>query len=298
MTDGSESKAAYSRLKIHFFYVTVFLIGSIVLLATSRWTGIDGFTDYLTAAGTMISIVLGVLAIIYSFVSGDSISKSLGSVSAAAADLQEARQEFSNLVTAAAGLTNASRASSVELNDVLDVVRLEVKDLRAASAKLNESTEGIAKTIGQMPERLDKIDGRLQESFKNSAQRAKTEPTADAEALTNKLLISGSNFGRALIYALALAKETGKPVLLSSKPFEFGEEYCYGFMMALGSIGILRYSVTDRENREFEVKQFNMASSIVKKVAEEALRDDATGLDSLKEMLEELDEMFSEEVVE
>ncbi len=294
MVDKLKTDSEYTQLKIHFFYITVFLIAIIILLAAANWTGIKGFTDYLTAAGTMISIVLGVLAIIYSFVSGDSISKSLGSVSSAAADLQEARQEFSNLVAAASGLTNSSRATSEELNDVLEVVRLEVADMRAASAKLNESTEGIAKTIGQMPERLDKIDGRLEKQFKNSVQRPISEPVADAGSLIRKVLLSGSNFGRVLLYAIARSNETGKPVRLRLSPFEYGDEYCYGFLMALGSVGILRYKMTNIESRDFEVSQFMMGSAEVKELARKALGDDSSSIDSLNDMLGELDKYFAE----
>jgi len=112
MDSFAAAEAKYARLKIHFFYVVVILIALVILFATYNWTALPKFTDYLTAAGTMVSIVLGVLAIIYSFVSGDSISRSLGNVASAAEDLREARNEFSNVVAAGSDLSESSRASS------------------------------------------------------------------------------------------------------------------------------------------------------------------------------------------
>jgi hypothetical protein len=256
MNTTLEAKAENARLKLHFSYVTVILIAIIVLLATYHWTEIKGFTDYLTAAGTMVSIVLGVLAIIYSFVSGDSVSRSLGNVASAASELQAARQDFSNIVTAASDLTTLSRASSSELNELLGVVRTEVQELRAASTKLGESTEGIAQTVGQMPARLDKIDSRLDESLKGAKQRTSAPPVSGGEELAMKVVKGASQYGKALLYAVSLGKFSGKSFSLKASPFVGADEYSYGFLLALHAVGMLDFETPGKGNRTIKIIAF------------------------------------------
>jgi len=246
------------KLRLHFFYVTLILLAAIILLATTNWTGIEKFTDYLTAAGTMVSIVLGVLAIIYSFVSGDSISKSLGGVAAAATELQSARIEFSGVVEAASDLTEASRKSSLELNGLLDLVKQEVREIKAASAQLSESTIGIAKAVGQMPERLDKIHDRLEESLKSPKVKPISGVSLVNESLPRKVLMRSSNYGKALLYAVALSQSTGKSFSLSDGPFAGSDEYCYGYFLALNSAGIFDLETIDADKRIYKVTDFSI----------------------------------------
>jgi hypothetical protein len=288
-----DSGRALERLRIHFFYVVLILIAAIILLATRKWTAIEKFTDYLTAAGTMISIVLGVLAIIYSFVSGDSISKSLGNVASTIHDLQAARKELTDVVDAASDLATVSRLSSNELNSVLDNVRREVEELKMTSSQLNTSTEGIAKVVGQMPERLDNIASRLDETLKNSKPSG-MEPIQLQEPLAEKLLKKCSIYGVAILYASALSLEKNKVISLRTKPFVEDTEYCYGFITAVNAVGILIYDVEKKLDRRFQTIAFPITSAQVLEKTRERFRDRDEELRLVEDMFKDIDFYFSE----
>jgi hypothetical protein len=81
------SKDDRDTVRVHFFYVALILGLCNVLLVTFNWTTLQGFTKYLSVAATVTSLVLGVLAIIYGFVSSGTINQSLGSVESSASKL-------------------------------------------------------------------------------------------------------------------------------------------------------------------------------------------------------------------
>ncbi|GEM_PF-2887733 len=279
-------------LRLHFFYVTVILVAVIILLASGNWTGITGFTDYLTSAGTMVSIVLGVLAIIYSFVSGDSISKSLGSVASAAQELQAARSDFASIVNAASELTESSKASSSQLSNLVAAVSSEVQELKLASTELNLSTAGIAKSLGQLPERFDKIDSRLEESLK-SRKPDHTNASAGNTSTLQMMISFSSTYGRAVIYAASLSKEKNKPIVLQSEPFKNAAEYCYGYLGAADAADVLNYRLLDIGTLSFQIDEFPLTPQEVI----ESLRphfDTPERGQSLKLMLDDVEKYFAE----
>jgi len=65
----------YEKIKIHFFYCILILVIAIIAIATDRWTAQKDFTAYLSNAATMTSLLLGLVAIFYSFISNDGLSK-------------------------------------------------------------------------------------------------------------------------------------------------------------------------------------------------------------------------------
>lgn len=288
---NSKEKGANNVLKVHFFYVTLILVLIIILLMAKNWTSIDGFTNYLTAAGTIVSIVLGVLAIIYSFVSGDSISRSLGGVASAAEELQFARQEFTSVVNAASEITDVSRASSTELNGLVAAVSKEVRELMAVSTKLSLSTEGIAKKIDLLPERFDTIDIRLDESLTGKKPDHPGPTVPNIRTLEN-IINYGSNLGAALIYAAALSKEKNKPINLSSESFRNSIDYCYGFLTAVYAADIIDYD-NEPDFKILVVNEFPMTSEQVLETIKPAFEADDVRASLLKELIERVQLDFS-----
>ena len=55
------------KLSLHFKYCGFIAVMVVVAIATERWSTSKDFTTYLSNAATMTSLLLGVVAIFYSF---------------------------------------------------------------------------------------------------------------------------------------------------------------------------------------------------------------------------------------
>lgn len=60
--------------KTHFYYIVGILVAFIVLLATFEWAGIKDLASYFTFAMTLTSLILAILAILYSFLSSSGLA--------------------------------------------------------------------------------------------------------------------------------------------------------------------------------------------------------------------------------
>jgi len=82
------------RLQLHFYYCGLIAAMIVVFLISDRWTGQANFTAYLSNAATMTSLLLGVVAIFYSFISNDGMSRSLGSIHMVTDEVRQVRSDI------------------------------------------------------------------------------------------------------------------------------------------------------------------------------------------------------------
>lgn len=235
-----------NSLKIHFFYVVVILGGVIVLLATKHWTGLQGFTDYLSVAATITSLVLGVLAIIYSFVSSNSTNNSLGSIESAAQDIRSIGFDLRSVVTEGQQLQKQAESRNQEFHHL-------VGDLRQAVDGISSTTTEIAGTIQGLPSQF----GELRDEVRKRAHSEPADkPKENLSALWTPDALSSyisnmSLLGLAAIKALNDAKAVDKYTDLrqlfdSEKTKNF--EYVWGFLIASSSAGLFRYETPNGDS--------------------------------------------------
>lgn len=161
---------------MHFIYVTCILIAIIILLMTFKWTQLDGFTSYLSVAATMTSLVLGVLAIIYSFLSSNSTNNSLGSIESAAHDIRDISEDLGRVVNDSQSLQSKAETRNQELHGL-------VQELRNAMDGLSNTTAVIAKSVEGLPPKFDAIHVELSKRF---YLQPKTDPSDDLQSIWNK----------------------------------------------------------------------------------------------------------------
>lgn len=65
------------KYKIHAFYIIGILLSIIIGLIAVEWSKVDGLIEYITFALTLSSLILAILAIVYSIVSNTSLGKVL-----------------------------------------------------------------------------------------------------------------------------------------------------------------------------------------------------------------------------
>ena len=121
------------RIALHFKYCALILVMIIVAVATDRWTAQKDFTAYLSNAATMTSLVLGLVAIFYSFISNDSLSKSLGSITTVATEVRDAKAEISRYVDLSKQATGASADNAALLKDASESVGTSLSSLQPES---------------------------------------------------------------------------------------------------------------------------------------------------------------------
>ena len=136
-----------SSLGIHFFYVVLLLSLALVGIMTTEWTTLTGFTDYLNVAATITSLVLGILAIIYSFVSTGSMSQFLGSIGQSTDQMTKISDEIRDLIIQ--GQRNQENAG-----ERTEQFQRLVSELSTNVNTLHLTTAAIKGAVERIPRRL------------------------------------------------------------------------------------------------------------------------------------------------
>ncbi|MDE2294410.1 MAG: hypothetical protein KGL36_03015 [Gammaproteobacteria bacterium] len=210
------------KLRIHFIYSVAILLSLLILVATDRWTNEPNFTAYLTNAATMTSLVLALVAIIYSFIANDGLSKSLGNISIVSEDVKQSKEQISkylDLTTSSAELArdnaNAMHAFSSDVNSTLQALDTALKAVASR-------TDALSGAITAIPTRLDQLENNVMVAAKLFGEKAQVPPRTGAlegigtEAAQQFLEVS-SLTANLLSYACVLANKTSK--ILSIEAF-------------------------------------------------------------------------------
>ncbi|MDQ7986056.1 hypothetical protein QYS36_14030 [Pseudomonas sp. G34] len=169
---------------IHYRYWILILVLLIIAIATDRWTGQDGFTDYLTNAATLTSLLLGLAAIIYSFLSNNSISSSLGSINSVTNELDDVKKEISGYISLAKNIEVASKVNVESLEDVSTEMRQGLQEFACLLAAMGEKNNAMHGMISMLPGRLDDLDSK----FSEVATMAKQKPAASEPSKSKRFL--------------------------------------------------------------------------------------------------------------
>jgi hypothetical protein len=273
-----------NSLKIHFFYVVVILGGVIVLLATKHWTGLQGFTDYLSVAATITSLVLGVLAIIYSFVSSNSTNSSLGSIESAAQDIRSIGFDLRHVVAEGQELQKHAESKNQEFHQLVGDLRLAVDGISSTTTEIAGTIQGLPSQFGEIRDEMRKRAQSEPAEKSRENLRALWTPEALSSFLSNMSLL-----GLAAVKALSDAKASDKYTDLqklfdSEKTKNF--EYVWGFLVASSSAGIFRYetptgTTLGKGKARFHEDSENLAAAIDGEWQKRAVASDASKRNSI-----------------
>ena len=110
----------------------------IIALITEKWSSKEGFTSYLSNAATLTSLLLGLVAIFYSFISNDSLSRGLGGITVVSKEIGEAREMIAGYLQQAEESNHALTSSKDSLDRAKDLI---AEDLKGLGEMLNEVRE-------------------------------------------------------------------------------------------------------------------------------------------------------------
>lgn len=209
------------------------------MLATQNWTTLPGFTDYLNVAATVTSLVLGVLAIIYSFVSSNSTNNFLGSVEASAREMRTIGTEMRSIVTSGQDLQGRAEQRNEELHALVENLREAVDIVSSKTTEIAGAVETLPSQFGELREEVRKRGQPEATTLQKVSLKDLWKPEHHAAFLEN-----ASVLGLAAIKGMLDANLADKYCDLKqlfttehSKNFE----YVYGFLIASSSAGVLRF---------------------------------------------------------
>lgn len=250
--------------KVHFFYIVGILLATIVLTATVNWGAIEGLVGYITFALARASLLLSLLAIVYAFISGNTLSQNLGMLSQASQDI------------------SGSSANILQSSSDLEV--------RIAA---------IPQLIGEVGERVSATQKMIEElQFQNQPpmESQAPEPQApDFSSITAELATRSSPYGLITTYGLALAYNQGAGFdyqELSQIIFDDSKDYFHGWSMALDAFQFLDI----RTNKNiWTLRSFTepLLSNIL--AAAEVVKDEKPEESAVwnAEMIDSIDQFFS-----
>jgi hypothetical protein len=270
MTVEKASGGPVIHLAYNFIYVTVFLATILVVVLAHKWTPQPRFTEYLSNATTLASLLLALVAIVYSFISSESISRGLGEVSSVARVVAESRDEVKILLAKAQEL-NQSADDNLQLSrQASEQIGSDLKSLGDVLSSMESGNETLQGTIGELRLRLGQIEGRFDGLEKilddkrqpdHSSEPSSYSPNGliDKEGIHHFLELSslGENL---LTLAIVRAYQNSKELSI--------EEFCkaiglsvrnraIGFLACMEAIGMIKSVTITTTPRIYEIEHVN-----------------------------------------
>lgn len=254
--------SSLNELKIHFFYVTVILVSVIIALFTVGSVAQDRLSEYLSSAATITSVVLGVLAIIYAFISNDSFSKATGKLSEIVDSSKKESNKLIDVLGQIQDVAKASRENSESLTDLVGKITNEISELTSTTKSLEAATNGIAGILPTIPSGLEEIKKRFDALPTNGNSFAVVGNEVDGEGAENKedlvkdLISKSPMAGLLIMYACYVYNKIGKKIDLSKDMFGVGMwDYFIGFYMCMNAIGVIESEQVENEEWTYLIKR-------------------------------------------
>lgn len=274
---GNETKAgSYEVVQVHFFYVVLILVGVLILMATRNWTKLDGFTEYLSVAATITSLVLGILAIIYSFVTSNSTNSFLGSVESSAKEMKSVGSDLQVVLSKGQELQIHAQQRNEELHSLIDSLRGTVEDL-------TKNTSSIVGTVESIPGKIES----LREEFR---ARVKSDGPSTASVMLNanqvqpflkQASVLGLTAMKAMVDAKIAQRHCDFKVIFQSEHSN-SCEYVHGFLICASCFVLLDFTI---DHRTYIAKDIEIPDSIAKQIQDEWNARMSGGSESTKNSL-------------
>lgn len=177
------------KLQLHFKYCAAILLLIIIVVATDRWTAQKDFTAYLSNAATMTSLLLGLVAIIYSYISTDSLSKSLGSITTVSSEVKDSKEQIARYVVLTTAATETSTANTALLKQTSIDVSQSVASLGKTLTEIAEQNQALQGLVGTLPVRFEKLESKFTDVAKALGEKpAATQSKAVSGELSSEVV--------------------------------------------------------------------------------------------------------------
>ena len=149
------------KLALHFKYCALIALLAFIAMATERWSQKETFTTYLSNAATMTSLLLGVVAIFYSFISNDSLSRSLGSISTVSTEVQGARHQIGQFLDLTKSATDASASNTTLVQAASQNLTTNLESLQQTLKAIADQNTTLRELVAVLPSRLEVLESKV-----------------------------------------------------------------------------------------------------------------------------------------
>lgn len=251
----------YEKLSLHFKYFVFMAFMLVVAIATEKWSESKDFTMYLSNAATMSSLMLGVVAIFYSFISNDGMSKSLGSISTVSTEVREIRgeiEQFSNLTQDA---TRESTKNTGLVREASTVLSESLSQLSVTLNQISTQNDSLKGLITALPVRLDQLETRFDHVAKAVGEKPQTSQNPTTNETVPPSIVEGF-LGRASLYqnllahACVLAVASKKPLSITAfcKAVDLESPNTFtGFLGCMNAVQLCIRKTLDLQSKTYTV---------------------------------------------
>lgn len=229
-----ESKNIHLHYRYNLFYVTTFLLVSIILLLTVQLGNVPDVVSYISFGLTLTSLFLSLIAIIYSIVSNFSFTSNI-----------------SSLRNASDTVTN----SASKLTDITDELK---RNLECIPGMISDVRDSVVNSHNEVMTAISESNAGVDESSRVSS----------SASITDGFIELASASGAMILYSCHLSYVKDKPFSLPDlceATHFFDQDYFYGFVVACSSMGLISYV---RTKDIISVKKFNSNIEDIKTVCE------------------------------
>ncbi|MDO9505156.1 hypothetical protein [Hydrogenophaga sp.] len=249
------------RISLHFKYCVLILGMIIIAVATDRWTARQDFTTLLSNAATMTSLVLALVAIFYSFISNDGLSKSLGSISSVSAEVRESKEQISHYLSLTKDAAEAGDANSAGLRSASSEIRAAVGALEGTLKAIADQNGSLQVLVAALPTRLDQLETKVVDVARSLGEKPSQplEPSSaqDIPVQVIQRFLSRPSISYNLVtYASVLAFRTGRPLsipdLCSAISLQQPSTMA-GFLMAMNAAQLIYREIVEGETKVYRI---------------------------------------------
>lgn len=249
--DDKASKADTAR--IHYLYWIGILIFSLIYISCKTFTPEPNFTEYLGNVATGISLVVGVIAIFYSFISNNSLSASLGNISSVSESLKLSESKIENVLDQSKILVGNHDKNLETMRAMSEHVQSSVMTLSNTLTQISNKTDELQQTVVTVPTRLESIADLIEKKQQTTpspqiSQASVTFSKAQAREFNRKSSVPGN----LLTYGCALAKQHNKEFSLEVFNKLIERNYpnrLAGFLDCMSAAGLIKLDeVKGKEN--------------------------------------------------
>ncbi|UPG83986.1 hypothetical protein L2Y94_11515 [Luteibacter aegosomatis] len=287
---------AYERLRLHFIYCGILAVLVIINLSVLYWMGVPDFTTYLTNVATITSLMLGLVAIIYSFVANSGLAQSLGSLGAISREIQHSKEIMRALVS-------SGEAQAKSMEDEQERLRVVSGEISDNLTRIKDQHESIRDLLGQIPDRFNALDDSLKamatqaDNLSQNGVEREEEGTFNTTFVQN-FLEDSSPAGMMLCFAASRAEERGKDLDLASlRPEGLASwaDYFRGYLVSMGAAGLVDARTRKENNTIVTIKYLH---PYIRENARKALLDamaketKSSTVERRKKWMEHIDSLF------
>lgn len=248
-------------LALHFKYCSLIAVMLLIAVATERWSTSKDFTTYLSNAATMTSLLLGVVAIFYSFISNDGMSRSLGSINTVSDELRAVRTDIQKFADQTRESTKAAEANNLVVRDASTELTGTMRSLRETLHEISTQNETLKGLVSSLPTRIDQLEtkfGDVAKAFSEKPTTATaTTSTSDLSPKAVESFLTRATFNQNLFsIACVLAATTSKPLDIPAfcKAVEWnGPIALHGFLNCMHAVQLCSRTAIDGRDKVFSI---------------------------------------------